>query len=289
MEVLHIGASDGEEIQFYYSLGARTLIYVEPDPTALLKLNKNIKSFYLEDDKERTKLGIRVIPHACGSESGNDVILNANGQGQSSILEVGSRTKEIVGDSFKQVRVKTITLNQIITSYCSSFLNSYLCIDTQGYEFEIMRNADPNLLAKHFPILDIEIMTDPSQYSVGRDQWKHLLFHVISLGYYPVVMPMGITESYLFINRRFFQVNRPWLVDIIKKCAHEILAEVFHLETALVKSIDTLPPQALAACCVDRGFLPLVNTTGVVHAETLDRFRKLFVAQYALIDKVCVS
>lgn len=106
----------------------------------------------------------------------------------------------MVGDHFKQYEVETISLVDLKQSTFGDSIVDYLCIDTQGHEKPIICSADPQYLQANFMAIDVELMTDISQYSISSNNWKEVVLHLLKSGFEPIIHPHGITESYIFIN-----------------------------------------------------------------------------------------
>ncbi|QNJ01760.1 FkbM family methyltransferase [Synechococcus sp. PROS-U-1] len=284
MNILHIGASDGEEINFYDYCGAETLVYVEPDIHALKKLKENIAKY---QQAINAGMVIHVLNKACSDRIGEKIVLKANGKGQSSILDIGPRTKSWVGDEFEEYEVETTTINKIMDTNCSSYANDYICIDTQGYEYTIMKDVNKEKFREKFAMVDIEIMTDPYQYNIEEGQHKRLIYLLLNLGYEPVAIPMDKTESYLFLKSDFYQRNKAWMDILIKESAYKCEQELF--KEALKKDdVDIGSNYIKTILMTSKGFHPLLKVTGQVHESKLDKFRKVLFEKITNVSNLLI-
>lgn len=272
--VLHIGAESGEFDQ-YHLMGTKQLLYVEPDIGCLDVLRKNQIKYYEAHGKA---MNIDIIPMACSSATGQSVVFYANGSGQSSILKPGQRTIEMVGDNFQKYSVQTISLTDLIQSdFFSGQLIDYLCIDVQGHEELILTNCSINILKERISIIDVELMTDPSQYEIKAGSWKDTCTHLIRAGFEPLVHPLGMTESYLFVNFDNLLLNKSDLKHIIESARDDTMDQLF----AESKSSDSRQKPNMYASIFESGFLPLTHVGGVIHCSMIERFRKLVLARYS--------
>jgi len=269
--VLHVGAASGE-IYYYDDLGVAKLVYAEPDIACLETLNNSISDYTSGNISQ--SMEIVVIPKACSSQSDQSLQFYANGGGQSSLIQPGARTIEIVGDKFIEYQVLTISLLDLKQSTFNHSVIDYLCIDTQGFEREILCSTPIDFLANHFKVIDVELMTDTLQYSVSKDNWKHVLLHLLKAGFEPIIHPQGITESYLFYNSKCdFKYIKPHIKLLRDKFSRNVLPNT------PPNDLKTLPPFLLTSLG-DRHFLPFSHIGGSIHPQHLQEFRELFVSYY---------
>ena len=272
--VLHIGAESGEFEQYHF-FGTKKLLYVEPDIGCLDALRKNQKKYY---DAYGKFMHIDIIPMACSSVSGQTVDLYANGSGQSSILKPGQRTIQMAGDNFQKYTVQTISLTDLIHSeFFSDQLIDYLCIDVQGHEELLLTNCSVDLLKQTISIIDVELMTDPSQYEIKTGSWKSICTHLIKAGFEPLLYPLGITESFLFVNFDNLLINKSSLIQIIESARDDTMEQLF----SEIPNIDFRQKPNIYASIYESGFLPLTHAGGVIHCSMIDRFRKLVLSRYS--------
>ena len=275
--VLHIGAEAGEFEQYHF-FGTRDLVYVEPDMECLEKLRKNEVKYYEANGKH---MNINIIPKACSSESGQKVTFYANGSGQSSIQKPGERTTQMVGDDFSKYTVDTISLDDLINyPNFRDKLIDYLCIDVQGHESQIIMHVDPNLLNAKVSIIDVELMTDKSQYDVDSESWKNICKHLINSGFEPLLHPSGMTESFLFVNFNKLLITQESFIAIVESARDDTINDLFgsSLESDMTNKAN------LYASLFETGFLPITHAGGVVHCSMIDRFRKLVLSRYSAIS-----
>jgi len=266
--VLHIGAADGE-IDFYSSLGVSKLVYAEPDKKCLRSLSMSIREFL----KCGSIMEVWLVPKACSSNSGEQLSFHANGLGQSSIEVPGSRTLSIVGNNFEEYSVESISLVDLKESTFGNNRIDYCCIDTQGHEKAILCGVDPEYLQANFMVIDVELMTDTSQYSVPEDNWQEVVLHLLKSGFEPLVHPHGITESYIFINS---SLNTSYLTSMAAAIRDQLMQDFFSridisIEREKCSSFSSLG---------NHMFLPFTHIGGAIHATLLQPFREKFIAAY---------
>lgn len=266
--VLHIGAAQGE-VDFYSKHNVKNLVYSEPDVNCLRLLKENVQKCI----NLGSRIRVTIVPRACSSKTGENLNFYANGAGQSSLERPESRTKSMALAEFKEYPVQTITLTDLKRGYLGDQIVDYLCIDTQGHERKIICSTEPSFLSAHFKIIDVELMTDPSQYSVSREDWKHVVHHLLRSGFEPVVHPHGITESYLFINRKYINSQ---LLDLIRNTRDMLSDQLFQREGLLSDGFES----NLLSSLGDHMFLPLTHCGGALHASLLQDFREAFVSNY---------
>lgn len=266
--VLHVGAAAGE-IEFYGRLGVDKLVYAEPDRTCLLALSKNISQLV----ESGSQMQVSVIPKACSAKSGEQLSFYANGMGQSSIEKPESRTLAMVGNCFEQYIVETISLKDLKHSTFGDAIVDYLCIDTQGHEKTIICGAEPQYLQANFNVIDVELMTDTTQYSVSPNNWKEVVLHLLKSGFEPLIHPHGITESYVFINSSF---NPCYITSSISSARDRLMKSYFDQNGISIPANKCPSFSALG----DRMFLPFTHIGGSIHASQLQPFREDFIASY---------
>ncbi len=266
--VLHVGAADGE-IEYYASAGVTQLVYAEPDRKCIAQLKKNIYN-YLSNNPH---MQITVVPKACSERSGELINFYSNGQGQSSIEKPENYTLEIAGNQFTQYLVETISLQDLKHGSFGSNMIDYLCIDTQGHEKSIICGVPIDFLSNNFAIIDIELMTDPSQYHVAPSNWKEIVFHLLKAGFEPVIHPHGLTESYLFMNTR---IGIQKFAPLINQIRNQLMARFFD---AIGFNVPTDQANVYASLG-DHLFLPFSHVGGAIHASLLQPFRESFVIEY---------
>ena len=276
--VIHIGAAQGE-VEYYASMGVQELVYVEPDLDCLRDLSANIKAC-INSGRE---MKITVIPRACSSISGQTKRFYANGEGQSSFHKPGKRTEELAVVGFTEYNVKTITLTEIIDQVTEGrqFVD-YLCIDTQGHEVEIICSTAPEFLSERVGIVDVELMTDTNQYEIERDGWKKVVTHLNRSGFRAVVIPHGVTESYMFVNMALDNAIVESLRLMMVKIKEDLIRRSLSINNASVSSIDIRSAEEAG----DMMWLPMGMVEGGIHASLLEEFRLELTRRYFKILKL---
>ena len=266
--VLHIGASDGE-LDFYSKSGVQKLVYAEPDKVSLQSLLINIKKF----NNQGQQLDVSVIPKACSARSGENLLFYANGSGQSSLEKPQSRVFNWVGDHFEQYLVETISLSDLKDYAFGGETVDYLCIDTQGHEKAILCGVDPQYLRSNFKVIDVELMSDVSQYSVSQNAWKEVVTHLIRSGFQPIIHPHGITESYIFVNSL---LDSRYFTSCITAIRDRLMKNFF-AQHGMNVGLDEVSVYSSLGDCM---FLPFTHIGGAIHASLLQPFREEFVSNY---------
>jgi hypothetical protein len=105
------------------------------------------------------------------------------------------------------------------------------------------------------------------------------------MGYQPLVMPKGVTESYAFINMGLYHLNSALIDKLIESIMLQLLGEIFGQAFDTTTFIE-LPSKIIATCASERSFHPLCHVKGFVHCTQLDRFRKLFLQEYCRIFSI---
>jgi len=266
--VLHVGAAEGE-VEFYRNLGVEKLVYAEPDQNCLIQLRGNINRLNIN----RSLMQVNIIPKACSSLSGESLKFFANGSGQSSLEKPESRTKQMVGDNFECYNVETISLVDLKQSTFKNEIVNYLCIDTQGHEKSIICSSDSEYLNLNFNCIDVELMTDVNQYAIPAGNWKDVVLHLLRSGFEPIIHPHGITESYIFLNKRLGTNEYNKQVINIRDA---LMTEFFNHSEVKLRGME-----ASSLCAIgDHYFLPFANIGGAIHASQLQPFREKFVSMY---------
>ena len=137
---LEFGATDGLEYSNSYTLEKFFMwkgVLAEPDPQWHKDLKKN---------RPNTK-----IIHDCvWNKSNENLNFLSSNKGVYSTLDIfklsdqdtmpGNSRKRM--ESFKQIKVNTISLNDLINEYFNDVTPSYISVDTEGSEYEILLNLD---------------------------------------------------------------------------------------------------------------------------------------------------
>jgi len=129
--VIHVGAHEGQERDWYGKQGFKYVSWFEPNPIVFHKLQKNI-----EDQPFHTAYNIGI--HDVLQES---VFHVANGDGQSSsILPFGSHKKYHPEVKYEyDINISLLRLDEIINEEVMESFN-FLNIDTQGVELNVIKS-----------------------------------------------------------------------------------------------------------------------------------------------------
>lgn len=147
--VLHLGASEGQERDFYKGLGVKKVVWIEAIPEIFEKLKENIKHYS----------GQRAMLACLSNEDDKEVWFNiSSNHGQSSsLLELGVH-KDIHPDVSYVGRIK-MTTRRIDTLFCMMEMDfsmlDFLNIDLQGAELLALEGMGKYL--QQFKSINIEV------------------------------------------------------------------------------------------------------------------------------------
>jgi FkbM family methyltransferase len=135
MGVLHVGAHEAEEFDFYDALGWGPITWVEAQPSLVLKLRNRL------DSKKN-----RVIEAAVWDESGVELKFKISSNSQSSsLLDLGTHSDDYPLITYvEEIRVSTKRLDDLLTP---SDLFEFINLDLQGAEGRALVGLG-NLLSK---------------------------------------------------------------------------------------------------------------------------------------------
>lgn len=148
--LIHVGANDGYEIQFYLAMGIRDIIAFEPLPSAFKLL------------REYEKCGVTCIPYALGNHSGKEKFYVTAGDGQgSSLLETTEANTDYPDPT--EIEVDVVRFEDFMDhiSFHTRFKiwQECLVVDVQGYEHEVLLGFGRYL--ERFKYLNIECSRVP--------------------------------------------------------------------------------------------------------------------------------
>ena len=157
--IIHVGANDAEEFNFYDTLPGPKL-YFEPIPHVAEKIKNKI------GDKVRRWCPVTVEVLACGSQNLDEVTLHvsANDGNSSSILDGRNSGHfaryEIPTES--DILVKMIRLDTYMETHLpylerhgvSSPQYNTLVIDTEGYDLEVLKGAEITLKSINYLMVE---------------------------------------------------------------------------------------------------------------------------------------
>ena len=115
-------------------------------------------------------------------------------------------------------------------------------------------------------------MTDINQYAIQAGNWKDVVLHLLRSGFEPIIHPHGITESYIFLNKRLGTNQYDKLINDIRD---GLMTELFNYSEVKIKG------EVSSLCSIgEHNFLPFTNIGGAIHASQLQSFRQKFVSMY---------
>lgn len=193
--IIHVGANSAEEMPFYNELPGPKL-YFEPIPEIAERIVTKISK--LQDPKYPSYVEVL----GCGSENMKDVTLHvsANGGNSSSILDGvnGLHFSKYGIATIKDISIEVVRLDSYMKTHIPK--NSYsfeqfpynvLCIDTEGYDLEVLKGATETL--KHIKFLMVECWED--EYFIGCPTFEEQNKFIIDQGF-------TLVKSDIF-NKRF--------------------------------------------------------------------------------------
>jgi FkbM family methyltransferase len=135
MGVLHVGAHEAEEFDFYDALGWGPITWVEAQPNLVKKLRNRL-------DSERN----RVIQAAVWDKSGVELTFKISSNSQSSsLLDLGTHSEDYPFITYvDEIRVHTTRLDDVLTS---DDVFEFINLDLQGAEGRALIGLG-NLLSK---------------------------------------------------------------------------------------------------------------------------------------------
>ena len=121
-------------------------------------------------------------------------------------------------------------------------------------------------------------MSDIEQYDINPNNWD-VVKHLINSGFVPLIHPHGVTESYIFVNKK----HGKWIEHIAKPITESI---AMNLAKRLLNANDVKDPDHFyphATSLYNSAFMPLGITGGSIHGSQLSSFRTEFVRRAAMI------
>ena len=156
---VEIGASDGKRFSNTYLLEKSFNwegICSEPIPSIFKRLCKNRPNSKCSD-------------YAVYNESNKEVIFDIASSCSlfSGISNHITTYKKRVDSNKVQIKVKTITLNDLLEKYNAPSFIDYLSIDTEGTEYEILQNVDFEKYT--FGLIDVENNNEENKRSLIKE------------------------------------------------------------------------------------------------------------------------
>jgi FkbM family methyltransferase len=145
--VIHGGAHWGEEMPLYRKMGARSILFFEPNPDAFRRLDRRVRRYATAE------------PYALGSKPGR-LTLNlevTNGGTSSSLLPPNLHGKywpnaiRFAGS----VDVDVVTLDDYFAEHGGAAEYDTLVLDLQGYELEALKGARKTLAGLSSLVVEI--------------------------------------------------------------------------------------------------------------------------------------
>jgi FkbM family methyltransferase len=187
--LIHIGANEGQERDFYAAFGLDVL-WIEPIPEVFAELRRNLSKFpkqralnYLVTDEDGKKYELHIADNSGAS---------------SSILDLAEHTKMYPHIAYKDtITLSSATLISILDAERIDIRQfDAMVLDTQGSELKILRGAAS--LLSNFKFIKVEV-PDFESYSgccqIGelsafmsssgfRERSRHVILHTPGVGTY---------------------------------------------------------------------------------------------------------
>jgi FkbM family methyltransferase len=136
--ILHVGASEGQERFDYQSIGVSPCFYVEPIPNVYEILERNLRNIP----------GHHAIKAVCSDREGEIVQFKiaSNGGQSSSFLDFGTHAKLYPAISYEAVEsMVTTTIDRLVETYSPRKVPNLWVIDTQGADLHVLQGAKRSL------------------------------------------------------------------------------------------------------------------------------------------------
>jgi len=184
-EIYDIGANEGQfakELRYYgYT---HKIISFEPLSIEHATLNNNSKSDKNWEVYERV---------AIGDENKNIEINISKNSVSSSILNIKNEHIDAAPESrfVSKQKVNQVKLNDVFKKISKNLSNSFLKIDTQGYEFQVLKGADQVL--SNFKGILVEVSL--AELYEGQKNWIEIIDYLKSHGFKIWSIDRGFTNK----------------------------------------------------------------------------------------------
>jgi FkbM family methyltransferase len=190
--VLHIGAHEGQEAEFYNRL-SKSVIWFEAVPHHFERLKENIKPF-----RNQTALNVLLDSQCHGSR---DFFITSNNGESSSIYPLagndywqGLENTEVC--KFPSKRLDCISIDLEIRDF------DYWIVDVQGAELEVLEGAGDLLSFCRY--LQVEISQE--KFYKGGAEFQELRAFLESKSFIPMWLPSHPHEEIIFTNSSFLSI-----------------------------------------------------------------------------------
>ena len=140
--VIHVGAHRGEEVNQYEELGAKKIIWVEPNPDVFEEMKVLLKDAGASIESSAFQYAASNIDHEIVDFNlyyGPDAGYLVGNKGCSSLLKAKGRFEDWYK---KTIKVETITIDTLIKEYDFDYANyDLLNMDVQGAEMLVLEGA----------------------------------------------------------------------------------------------------------------------------------------------------
>ncbi|KKM05868.1 hypothetical protein LCGC14_1749770 [marine sediment metagenome] len=195
--VIHVGANDGYEIDWYLKLGIKNILAVEPERESYNKLKQKFKgvagihiSSVALGDGDRATVGILRVPQ--GSTGGSTLLTELPyGPGVTGVTYNYSDKQEVVVTTFEKL---VYLFSDIIE------LKDYNClvVDVQGMELQVLKGFGPHL--EKMDCLNIECSETPIYE--GEAPAYDVVTWLAARDFYNIT-PIQAHNDILFVRRRY--------------------------------------------------------------------------------------
>lgn len=195
--IVHIGASDGYEIQFYLAMGITNIIAIEPLNHTFAMLAESY-----------APCGVHCIKKALSNVEEERTFYVTQGDGQGSSLLPPTKALKDSYEIIREEKLETIRFDSLLDMMPLALidLGDYNClvIDVQGHEFEVLEGMSDCL--DNFNFLNIEC-SEVAIYEGGKTA-KEVIAYLKQKGFSQIT-PTEEHNDILFVRQSVMKPNIP--------------------------------------------------------------------------------
>jgi FkbM family methyltransferase len=177
-DILHIGAHFGQERIEYENISTGRILWVEADPKIYKQLNEILQEIPMNLDRHHT-----LNAFVTGSTKRKVVLNEFSNLGASNSIYLPNKRFKKFWPSIDVVGTKELenllTLSEIVAKFHIVGSNNLLVLDTQGHEYEILKNS--NLVLRHFREITCEL-TKKRVYK-GQPSYRKTVKAIVNAGF----------------------------------------------------------------------------------------------------------
>ena len=179
--IIHVGAHRGEEVEQYADMGAKTVIWVEPNPDVFKEMKHFLTSVGASIDSHAFEYAVSDVDHDTVDFHlyyGPDAGFMRGNKGCSSLLKAKGRFESWHQET---IQVETITIDTLLSENDFRYSDFQLLnLDVQGAEFLALKGASEVL--KHVKYVATEATWQNPDY-VGNVMYDELKSFLESKGF----------------------------------------------------------------------------------------------------------